>query len=293
MALSDPRVIFGVHSATPYSRTDGTPYGIAKVLGGSSFSLTGELVKLVGGSNRYNWAVEESTIEAEISLKTKSYEDFLFTLFLGKAPTANAAETTGSATTIANKKGTSVVAATGILTTSLKTGSSADLKFGKYVIVVASATTVNVYFSSDADIKRGADGTYQNDALKVTASALTVVQNAAVAVPNFGLELTGGAGTIGMTIGDTATFEVRPVNTKSMDVVIGAATDTFPEFGMIMMAKKRGNEELFEVDAYRCKGVGMPIGMEESAFGEAELKAAAFYDSTLDAVAKIRHVSPA
>ena len=34
MALTAPRNIFGVHSVSPYSRTDGLFYGIIKVLKG-------------------------------------------------------------------------------------------------------------------------------------------------------------------------------------------------------------------------------------------------------------------
>lgn len=292
MSLSAPRVIFGVHSVTPYKRADGLPYGILKVLGGSSLSLAGELIGLNGGSSKYEWAVEDGRITAEMSLKVKEYPDFLFELFLGKAPTANSAEASGNASTLTNKKGTSTVAATGIATVSVKSGSEADLKFGKYVVKVASATTVDVYFSSDADINRGTDGEFQNDALKITASALTIATTTAVTIPNFGLELTGGAGTIAMTTGDTATFEVRPINDKSMTVTIGATTDEFPEFGAIVMAQKRGNQEMFEIDCLRCKGIGMPLGFEEVAYSEAEIKIKAFYDSAQNAVFKLRHVTP-
>lgn len=292
MALSEPRNIFGVHSVSPYSRTTGEFYGILKVLGGSSISLTGETIDLMGGSSKYAWASEDGPITAEMSLKVKEYPDFLFELFLGKAPTANAAEASGNASAVANKKG-SVVAATGI-TASLTVGTAADLKFGKYVVKVVSATTVDVYFSSDADIARGTNGTYQNDLLKITATALTVVSGMPVAIPNFGLSLNGGAGVIGMTTGDTATFEIRPVNSKSMTVSIGSSSDsTFPEFGALVYAQKRGNQELTEIDALRCKGIGLPIGFEENAWSEAEIKAKLLYDSTQDAVFKFRNVSPA
>lgn len=293
MSLSAPRVIFGVHSVTPYKRADGLPYGILKVLGGSSLSLAGELIGLNGGSSKYEWAVEDGRITAEMSLKVKEYPDFLFELFLGKAPTANSAEASGNASTLTNKKGSSVmVGTTGIASVGVKSGSEADLKFGKYVVKAVSSTTVDVYFSSDADINRGTDGEYQNDALKITASALTITTSSAVTIPNFGLELTGGSGTIGMTTNDTATFEVRPINDKSMTVTIGATTDEFPEFGAIVMAQKRGNQEMFEIDCLRCKGIGMPLGFEEVAYSEAEIKIKAFYDSTQNAVFKLRHVTP-
>lgn len=293
MALSDPRAIFGVHSVSPYNRTTGEFYGILKVLGGSSISLSGETINLMGGSSKYPWASEDGPIEAEMSLKVKEYPDFLFELFLGKAPTANAAEASGNASAITNKKGTSVMNATTGVTSVLTVGTAADLKFGKYLLKYASATTLDVYFSSDADIARGTNGTYQSDLLKVTATPLTITSGAPTVIPNFGLSLNGGSGAIAFTSGDTAQFEVRPANTKSMTVTVGASADSlFPEFGAIIMSQKRGNQELFEIDALRCKGIGLPMGFEENAWSEAEIKAKLLYDSTADAVFKVRAVTP-
>lgn len=294
MALSQPRNIFGVHSVSPYSRTTGEFYGILKVLGGSSLTLSGEVIELMGGSSKYSWAVEDGPIDAELSLKAKEYPDFLFELFLGKAPTANTAEASGNASTVTNKKGTSVVNATTGITSSLTVGTASELKFGKYVIKAASSTTVDVYISTDADLARGTNVEYQSDLLKITSSALTVTASTPTAIPNTGLSINGGSGTIGMTTGDTATFEIRPVNSKSMTVTIGSSFDSsFPEFGAIIMSQKRGNQEMFEIDALRVKGVGLPMGLEENAWSEAEIKAKCFYDSAQDAVLKIRHVTPA
>lgn len=294
MALSSPRAFFGVHSVSPYSRTDGTFYGTLKVLGGSSLSLSGELVELMGGSSKYAWAIEDAKIDAEMSLKIREYPDFVFELFLGKAPTSGSAEASGNASAIANKKGTSVMSATTGVTSSLTVGTAADLKFGKYVIKAASSTTVDVYLSTDLDLARGTNGTMQNDGLKITQSALTITSGAPVAIPNFGLSLNGGSGTIGMTTGDTATFEIRPVNSKNMVVTIGSASDSaFPEFGAIVMGQKRGDGSMIEIDALRVKGVGLPLGFEENAFSESEIKAKCFYDSEQDALLKLRHVVPA
>jgi hypothetical protein len=293
MSLSDPRIIYGVHSIAPYSRTTGLPYGVAKVLASSNFSITGELVQLFGGSSKFAWAIEEANVTAELQLNVKQVEDWMFELFLGKAPTlVSTPDTDGLASTITNKKGTSIVAATGILGTSLKSGSSADLKFGKYIVVAASATTVDVYALSDVDFNRGTDKEFVNDALKITASPLTIAQNTAVDVPGFGLELTGGAGTIAMVVGDTATFEILPPFTKKMEVSIGGSSDTFPEFGALMVAQQRSNGEMFEIDAFRCKGSGLPMGFTEKEFGMPEIAAQAFFDSAKNAVCKIRWFQP-
>lgn len=292
MALSQTRNIFGVHSFAAYSRTDGTPYGIAKVLASSSVSLSGELVKLMGGSNRYAWAVEDGVVTAEMSLKVREYPDFLFELFLGKAPTANAAETGGSVTTLTNKYGTSVKASTGMASVGIIASTGpANLKFGKYLIKAVSSTTVDVYCLSDVDFLRGTDGEFSTDTLKI-AAAQTITQSSDTNIATYGIKLVGDSGTIGMTIGDTATFEVRPINTGSMDVTLGQTGAANPEFGALVVSQKRGSGEMFEVDLLRCKGTGLPLGFEEFKFSEAEIKVEAFYDSTANAVAKIRAVKP-
>ncbi len=292
MSLSDPRVIYGVHSVTPYSRTTGLPYGIARVLKDSSISLSAELVELTGGSNRFPWATEDGKITSEMSLKFAEYPDFVFELFLGKAVTTNSAETSGNVSSLTNKNGTSTMdASTGIASVAVipSTG-AADLKFGKYVVKVASATTVDIYGSTDIDLTRGTDVEFQDDALKLLASAQTITSGSNTDVASLGLRFSGGSGTIGMTTGDTATFDVRPINTGSTTVRIGASTDVSPEFGCIVMAQKRGNGELFEIDAFKCKASGLPIGFAEKAFSELEAKAKLLYDSVKNGVFDIRHV---
>ena len=292
MALSNIRYAFGVHSFAPYNRSTGEFYGIARVLGGSSVSLSGSLVKLEGGSSKYPWAVEDSTISAEVSLKVKQYEDFMFELFLGKAPTAVGVDAAGTVSSITDKYGTSVVASTGLASVSvIPTTGAADLKFGKYVVKAASATTIDLYVSSNIDFARGTDADYQSDLLKVTSSPLTITTGGNTDMASFGLRFVGGAGVIAFVTGDTATFEVLPPSSASMSVSIGATSDVFPEFGAIMYAKKAGDLSMWEIDALRCKGVGMPLGLEENKFSEAEIKAEAFYDSSQNAVLKLRHIN--
>ncbi len=294
MYPSPPRSFYGVHSVTPYSRTDATPYGIVKVVKSASISLSASLVDLMGGSNKYPWASEEADIKAELSLKFGEFPDFLFTLFLGKAPTATTAELTGAVTTLLNYKGTSLKAATtGVASVALKTGADTDLKFGKYILVAASSTTVDVYFCSDADIGRGTNGSYLGDTLKILAGATITTAGVLTTITGYGLDLVGGSSTIGMTVGDSATFYVRPDNTGGTSVIIGGVADqTFPEFGCLVMAQKRGNQEMVEVDCFRCKAAGMPLNFEENAWAQGEVKLKLLYDATLDGVFRFAHVKP-
>lgn len=293
MGTSAPRAIFGVHSVSPYSRITGKPYGYLRVLKSSSLEITGENIPLMGGSNKFPWAVEDGAQSCEMSLAFGQYEDFVFELFLGTAPTQNSAETNGNVSTPVNKYGTSTInATTGIATVAATSGSEANLKFSKFVIEVASATTINIYALTDIDFGRGANASYQSDALKVNASPLSITSGGATVIAELGITITGGSGTIGMTTGDTAEFEVRPINTKSSTANIGSSTDSlFPEFGCVLLAQKRSNGQMFEIDVYRCKSLGMPIKFETNAWSEAEVKVTSFYDDSKNGIFKMRHVT--
>lgn len=294
MGLSAPRIIYGVHSISPFSRTDKTPYGILKVIGSASISMSAALEQLYGGASRFAWAAESKTIASEMSCKVKAYPGFLFSLFLGGTVTDNVAEALGSVTALTNFKGTSVQkATTGVASVQVKSGSEGDVKFGKYLVVATDATHVDVYAYSDVDFARGTAATYQNDLEKITASPLVVTTAGVLTdIPNTGIQLVGGSGTIALVAGDTATFSSRPKNSGSSDIVIGAAATSLPAFGAVLLAQKRSNGEMCEIEAFNCVGSGMPIPMDEMAFSVTDLKMALLYDSVQDAVARIRTVIP-
>lgn len=287
MSLSNPRSIFGLHSVSPYSRTDGTFYGILKVLKSSQFTMTGTNVELHGGSQKFAWAVETGEIKAEVSLKVAEYPDFLFTLFLGQAPTTTSAGA-GNVTAPANKLGTSVVSVAGIASLAITT--AADAKFGKYVIKAASSTTVDIYLSTDLDAGRGTAVPYQNDALKVTATALTLTAAGVTAIPGTGLSITAAAGPIVLVVGDTATFSVLPASNKTSLVTVGKASAVYPEFGMICMAQRTGDKRMLEVDIFRCKGAGMPMPFQPNTWNEADIKLGVFYDGAQDGVCNVTYI---
>jgi hypothetical protein len=291
--LSQPRTIFGVHSFAPYSRTDGMFYGILKVLGSSSLAFSGSMVNLMGGSSKYPWSVEEGAINAQLNLKVREYPDFLFQLFGGSTVTEGSADTLGGVSTLTNKNGTSLMhATTGIASVGVKSGSEADLKFGKYVVKVITSTTVQVYLSTDADFGRGTQKTFATDALAIASANFTITSGGGTDLTGFGLTLTGGSGTIGMTVGDTATFEVRPKNTANASFTLGGVSSIFPEFGAIVMAKKQGTGQMCELDLPRVKGEGVPLGFDENKFSEADIKCTVMYDATLDYVARGRFITP-
>jgi len=288
MALSDPRVLFGVHSVTPINRTNGVPYGTARVVQGSTFTLEGDTIELFGGSNRFAWAIEDGDITAELSFSVSEYPNWLFTLFGGKAPTQGTAESGGYATAISNKKGTSIVAATGLLSTITLTTPS-DLKFGRYTIVATSDNDIDVYCASDVDFGRGTAGDFLDDSLKI-ASAIEISTGGTDLIANYGITLTGGGSATAFVTGDSATFEIRPINTFNRTVKIGGISDVFPEFGLIAYGQKRGNGAIFEIEAYKMKAIGITLGAERKTWAQNDYTAKASYDSVQNAVCRISEV---
>ena len=286
------RINYGIHSVCPFAIASGLPYGILKVLGGGTMTLSSELEELFGGSNKNAWAVEAKTISSEWTITAKTMPDFMFELFLGATVVETAASTTGTVGDFANILNASLLdASTGVATATAKAGSEVDLKDGIYIVKAASATTVDVYALTDIEFKKlGAanDLSYVNDELKVNAAPLTITTGAAVEIVGLGVELTGGSGTIGMTTGDTARFSVRSAHNGVSEISIGSSSTTFPEHRQLCLGQKRANGDTFEMELYKVVGSGMPIPFEEQTFAIPELAMKLVYDSVEDKVATIR-----
>jgi hypothetical protein len=290
--VTNPRNLFGIHSILFYRRSDRTPYGPPlKVLASGGVDLPADFEDLTGGSEKFVLASEAKTITPEMKVTTKDYADYLYEIFMGATVVKTAAEASGNVSALTNYKGTSAMnAVTGIASIAATAGDEADLKFGRYVVKVISATTVNILISSDIDFRRGTVVNYQDDSLKVLAADVTVVSGGPTVIASLGLTITGGSGAIAMVVGDTAQFEVRPINAGSSVIDIGDVGTNFPEFGAIVYAQKRGSGEMFEIECYRCLGAGLPMNFEEKAFAQAELTIKVLKDFNLDRVMRIRAI---
>lgn len=286
MSLSKSRVVFGVHQVTAVNRTTGLPYGTAFVVQGSTFKMEGDVVELRGGSNRFAVAIEDGDVNAELGFNVSEYPNWLFEVFGGKAPTQGAAEATGNVSALVNKFGSSVVAATGLLA-AITTTTAADLKFGKFVVKASAVDEVKIYALTNVDFGRGSSLEYADDSLLIdTWSGITT--GSTHLVPSLGITLTAGAGVTAMTIGDTATFEIRPINTINRSVKIGGISDVFPEFTGLIYAQKSGSGAVFEIEAYKLKAIGVGLGAERKQFGQNEYTAKAAYDTVENAICRIR-----
>lgn len=283
------RINYGIHSICPFRISDGLPYGILKVLGGGTLTLASEFEELFGGSNKFAWAVEAKTISSEWTASVKSMPDFLFELFLGASVSTIAASANGTVGALESVKG-SLIGTTGVASVAALSGSETDLKDGVYIVKAVSATTVDVYALTDIEFKRlGTTALdFENEALKVTATALTITTGADVTIPKLGVKLVGGSGTIAMNVGDTARFHVNSAHGGVSTIDIGASSTIFPEHRQLCLGQKRANGDVFEMEIYKVVGSGMPIPFEEQTFAIPELAMKIVQDSGVDKVATIR-----
>ena len=286
------RINYGIHSIVPFSITDGKPFGVFKVIGGGTMTLTSEFEELFGGSNKFAFAVEAKTISTEWTATVKSFPDFMFELFLGATVVTTAASSSGTVSDFANILNTTVLdATTGIATVTAKSGSTVDLKDGIYIVEAVSATTVDIFALTDIEFnKLGAVNTleYLNEDLRINASPLAIVQAAATEIVGLGVEMTGGSGVIALVTGDTARFSVRSAHNGVSEITIGASGTTFPEHKQLALGAKRANGDTFEMELFKVIGSGLPIPFEEQTFGIPELAMKLIYDENEDKVAVIR-----
>ena len=282
------RNIFGIHSVAPYRPSDGLPYGILKVLGGANLELTGETEDLFGGSSKFAYASEQTQIGASMTMNVKTFPDFMMELLLGGTTTAISAAANGEVRNLANKNGTSVSdATTGVASVGIKSGDEADAKFGRYVIIAKTATDLSVYLLTDIDFNRGTNVTYSSDGLLVADDITVPDAGGTVDLGDYGLEITGGSGTVAMTVGDSAVFDVLPAHTGGSEILIGSENASFPEFGAFIVAQKRSNGEIFQIEAFKCVGSGMPFPLQEKTWMISDLTVKMLRDETADAVMKV------
>ena len=282
MALNKPRTSFGFASMTAVSRTTGLTLGMIKVAQSYDPTSEREQIDLYGGSNPNAWDSADGNISNDIAITLSEFKPLMYELAGYTVTKSEAAEVSGNVTVGANNIGATVIAATGVASVALSTaaGAASNLKEGRYLMTSTSATAVQIYAVSDNDFERGDDLTYVDDTLRITTSALTITQGAVTVIPNIGVALTGGTGTIAMTPGDVAYFDVRKPNEGYYEYSYGENPVPI-EFDMWLVSQKKSNGE-YVLDRYpRVKFNSIPGGMTAKEWTNVDVAVKVLYDSTL------------
>ena len=271
MALSNPITGFGIHQATLRDKTTKEQHALC-VIGDFTPELTQENIPLHGGKSVYPWDVAQGTAESTIGMTVSQY-DLHVLKYLAGFGSSNVTENlsgdaTGYVSSLTNEIGTSVFdATTGADSVAIVTDGNPI--YGDYIIEATGADTVDVYLNNNLD---GVE--FQDDDLKITSSALTVLgTSGTIAIPSTDLEIVGGTGTIAMTTGDKASFHARPQNAYNYEFKGGAPDAAKSEFELFLFLEKHSNGKYRTLYFPRVKanGISFNVAAKEWASFETEL----------------------
>ncbi|MCK4499650.1 hypothetical protein KAU11_04090 [Candidatus Babeliales bacterium] len=270
MAVSNPITSFGVHQAIIQDLNTYEMFQIL-ILDSVEPDFTQEMIDLRGGGSAFPWASAPGEATGEIAMTIKQYDAGVLKYFspwiTGSTTETAAGEAAGNVGSITNVVGTSVVdAATGIA--SVAADPAGTLRLGDYVVEAISATTVDHFVNTNID-----GHTYQDDALKISASAITIPDTGGTIVDS-GIQYTGGSGSVAMTIGDKAIFSARPISSYLLQHQIGKTASAPLEFSMTIVGEKIG-DKIRKVTYPRCiagGGAGLKFPYKEWAMFETTIK---------------------
>lgn len=249
MTIEKVRDFFGIKYLIPYNLTTKKPLAVLRAVGEISFENTSEAQELNGGHTEAPYDVEYGQPSPVITGTVREYPAELFELLETVTVTENAAETSGNIGTITNNQGTSVYdASNGVSNVTANASLLTSLKFGLYVLVATGAQTLDLHIAGLVD-------GYLDIEAKVV-EGISTTASGSVQVDAAGIILTI-TGTPAYTTGDTCSFEVRPVNTGSTEVLVGAGTSP-SEFGLRCVFPRKTDGVLHYIDVFRVSGRGMP-----------------------------------
>lgn len=287
MSMENPRSIFGIHDVRAYDRNSFESLAYWRVLGAVNFDFSGEFAELRGGSQIFVWEKNLTKFNSSLSIVGREYHQDQMAMALDANVTEYAADADGDVIEFVNRKGSSVkTASAGVGIASIavipSTG-AANLKEGLYVIKATAANKVKVYGMSSAGFVRGAALEF-GDMDGVIGDELTITASTATPVTALGVQLMGANGTIGMTIGDTASFYIQKPHSGAFRARIGGSPINFDDVGLFIGSETVDGMTTF-MNCFRVKVAGMSIPFPEKEYAEYTMECALQFDSTVNGIA--------
>lgn len=277
MPLSNPVGMYGIQQATIIDRTTKAMFAML-VLGDFDNQNNEPLVPLYGGGSPYPWDVASGHADAKLKMNVKQYDLNALKYLGGSISTSftenSSGEASGYASGLTNEVGTSISnATTGVASIGIQSGQNPV--FGNYLLKAASATTVDVYLDNQLD-----GVSYVDDTLKITSSPLTVPGTGGnVNIPNTGLKIVGGSGTVAFTTADIASFSARPQNAYNYEYQGGVPGVSKPEFMLRIFTEKLGGNKYRYIEYPRVKANGVSFKNKEKNWSDFETELMVLFDS--------------
>lgn len=241
--MSAKEQIVGLQAVAILEPTTGIPT-ILDVLDSATTDIGDEIIALKGGAANDAYEAEIINCNNSVTFTAKEFPPEVLAIMFRNTPTETAAEASGTVSAPTNKKGTSVVAATGIATIATTVGGT--LKEGRYVIKATTATKFKIHSYSSIDGKTLIDDTTGECTVEYTGSTGT-----AIPIAELGITITCGASATAFTPGDTATFYIHRPNAGYVTTDIGGSTPG-KYYEVWMFFQETTKRELSYVQYYRC-----------------------------------------
>lgn len=246
MSIEKVRDFFGIKYVIPYNLTTFQPIVVLRVVGEISFENKVDQIELKGGDTQAAWDIEFGQPSPTLKGTVSEYPGEIFQIMETCSNVHNAAEVGGSITSPTNGQGTSIIKSPGI--TSVTISQATSLIFGQYILVATGPTTLDLYINGLVGAYDTVQGRY------IATISTTTAGTVALATAGISLTITG---TPSYTVGDTAYMEVRPINTGSTVVVVGAGTAP-SNFGVRCVFPRKSDGVLHYIDVFNvsARGIG-------------------------------------
>lgn len=248
MSIEKVRDFFGIKYVIPYNLTTFQPIVVLRVVGEISFENKVDQIELKGGDTQAPWDVEFGQPSPTLKGTLLEYPGEIFQIMetCTKTVVSSSSPSGSISTSPTNGQGVSIIAGSNGIS-SVTISQAASLIFGRYTLVATGAQTLDLYIA-------GLVGTYDTIQGRVVASISTTTSGT-VAIAAAGISLTV-VGTPNFTVGDTAYFEVQPINTGTTTVLIGAGTSP-SSFGVRCVFPRKTDGVLHYIDVFNVSARGL------------------------------------
>jgi hypothetical protein len=250
--------LFGFDSVIFCDITTKVPVAMLRILNSMEFGRNrGSMVPLKGGSFPGAVALESGDPENPLALEVREYPNVAFAAFENANITDNAAEVSGNFGALTNSKGVSVFdATTGIASVAENVVNKNNIPFGRLVYVGVGADTVDIY----APAKLVGTGNFSDKLAKVASAVIIPGTGGTVDVPDLGITITGGSGSIAFVVDDAAYQDVRGVNNGNSIIEVGNINESLTEYLMFAFFPKMANGSFLYTEFHRVAMTsGIPI----------------------------------
>lgn len=259
MTIEKVRDFFGIRYVIPYDIDTKKPLVVLRAVGEISYESSQDAIELLGGHTDAPYDVEYSQPSPSLTGTVREYPAELFELMETTTITENNAEASGDIGSVTNYQGTSIFGgANGVSSVTANPSQLDNLKFGMYVLRASATQTLELYIAGLVDEFDNIEGR--------VVETISTTGAGSVSIDTAGIVLTI-VGTPNYTVGDTCMFEVRPVNTGSTEVLVGAGNPAV-SFGVRCVFPRKTDGVLHYIDIFNVSGHGMPWKAVSREFSE-------------------------